>query len=186
MRKRFLAADEFLADCWELARRIHASGWRPTHMVGVWRGGAPVAVAVQEWLACRGVEADHCAVRTRSYHGIGDQATEVIVDGLDYLVGVLGAESRLLLLDDIHDTGKSLAAVVEALRRQCGASLPREIRRATVYYHPGHDAGPGRGVPPPDYHVHETDCWVVFPHELAGLTGEEIARYKPASQGSAA
>ena len=186
MNKRFLGADEFLADCWELARRIHASGWQPTHLVGVWRGGAPVAVAVHEWLACRGVEADHCAVRTRSYSGIADQSADVKVDGLDYLVGVLRAESRLLLLDDIHDTGKSLAAVVEALHRQCGDGFPREIRRATVYYHPGHDAGPDDGVTPPDYHVHETDCWVVFPHELAGLTGEEIARYKPASQGSAA
>lgn len=180
MKKRFLGADEFLADCWELARRIHASGWQPTHVVGVWRGGAPVAVAVQEWLACRGIDADHCAVRTRSYTGIGEQGASVAVDGLDYLVGVLRAGSRLLLVDDIHDSGRSLTAVIEALRQACGAEFPREIRRATVYHHRGHDTAPA----PPDYHVHETDCWLVFPHELAGLTAEEIARHKPAARGT--
>ena len=178
MNKRFLGAEEFLADCWELARRIHASGWQPTHLVGVWRGGAPVAVAVQEWLACHGVVADHCAVRTRSYTAIGQQSAQVVVDGLEYLSSVVRAESRLLLLDDIHDSGRSLAAVIEALRRRCGSDCPRDIRRATVYYHPAQCVAGA----PPDYHVHRTDCWLVFPHELAGLTPEEIARYKPAAQ----
>ena len=37
----------------------------------------------------------------------------------------------------------------------------------------------GRGTIVPDYYLHETDQWLVFPHELSGLSAEEIARAKP-------
>lgn len=175
MDKRYLGAAELLRDSWELARRIHASGWRPTHLAGLWRGGAPVAVAVQEWLAFHGVDTDHCAIRTRSYTGIGEQASTVCVDGLETLVAGLQPESRLLLVDDIYDSGRSLAAVIRALEERCGVAMPREVRTATVYYHPNHRAVQ-QG---PSYHVHETDCWLVFPHELMGLDPAEIAKHKP-------
>lgn len=175
MEKRYLSADELLRDSWELARQVFASGWRPTHLVGLWRGGASIAVAVQEWLAFHAVATDHCAIRTRSYTGIGEQAATVSVDGLEPLVATLQADSRLLLVDDIFDSGRSLAAVKESLRVACGQRLPQAIRTATVYYHPQHRAA-GAG---PDYHVHETDCWLVFPHELVGLKRDEIRAHKP-------
>ena len=31
----------------------------------------------------------------------------------------------------------------------------------------------------PDYYLHETDQWLVFPHELDGLSLEEILENKP-------
>jgi hypothetical protein len=31
----------------------------------------------------------------------------------------------------------------------------------------------------PDYYVLDTDKWLVFPHELIGLTREEILEHKP-------
>ena len=31
----------------------------------------------------------------------------------------------------------------------------------------------------PDFYIHETDKWLVFPHELHGLTLEEIKNNKP-------
>jgi hypothetical protein len=31
----------------------------------------------------------------------------------------------------------------------------------------------------PDYYVHETDKWLVFPHELDGLSEQEIRDHKP-------
>ena len=50
-----------------------------------------------------------------------------------------------------------------------------DLRVATVYFKPGNNRT-GRG---PDYFIHETDRWLVFPHELNGLTRDEIARHKP-------
>lgn len=175
MEKHYLDANGLLRDSWELARRVHVSGWHPTHLMGLWRGGAPVAMAVQEWLAFHGVVTDHYVARTQSYVGIGEQAARVAVDGLDPLVTALREDSRLLLVDDIFDSGRSLAAVMLALQERCGERMPREVRTATVYFHPGHQAV-AQG---PDYHVHETNCWLVFPHELVGLTPAELAIHKP-------
>ena len=44
--KRFISANGLLVDSIRLARQIHDAGFRPTHIVAVWRGGAPVGIAV--------------------------------------------------------------------------------------------------------------------------------------------
>ena len=62
--KTWLSADQLLADSYRLANLILDAGFHPTHLVGIWRGGAPVGIAVQELMAYRGVEADHIAIRT--------------------------------------------------------------------------------------------------------------------------
>ena len=54
-----------------------------------------------------------------------------------------------------------------------------EIRIATPYYKPGNNKTSRR----PDYYLHETEQWLVFPHELDGLTMEEIAANKPELSG---
>lgn len=72
--KRYLDANELLELSFSLANQIIESGFVPTHIVGVWRGGAPIGIAVQELLEARGIECDHIAVRTSSYTGIGEQA----------------------------------------------------------------------------------------------------------------
>ena len=46
-------------------------------MIAIWRGGAPVGVAVQELLAYRGIETDHIAIRTSSYEGIDGRSSEI-------------------------------------------------------------------------------------------------------------
>jgi hypothetical protein len=48
--------------------------------------------------------------------------------------------------------------------------MPQRVRIATPWYKPGNNQTNLR----PDYYLHETDAWIVFPHELAGLTFEEI------------
>ena len=55
------------------------------------------------------------------------------------------------------------------------ANAPREVRIATVYWKPARN----RTALKPDFFVHETDAWLVFPHEINGLTVDEIRRNKP-------
>ena len=62
MKKRFISADELLIDSFKLADQIFQSGFKPHFIVGVWRGGAPVGIAVQEYLDYRGLETDHIAI----------------------------------------------------------------------------------------------------------------------------
>ena len=65
--KVFINAEELLRDSFLLALRILESGFRPDYIVGIWRGGTPVGIAVQEYLDYAGVETDHIAIRTSYY-----------------------------------------------------------------------------------------------------------------------
>jgi hypoxanthine phosphoribosyltransferase len=175
MDKLFISANSLLRDSMELARLIVRSGFRPTFLVAMWRGGAPIGIAVQEVLEYHSIHADHIAIRTSSYIGIGEQAKTVRVHALDYLVSRLSAEDQLLLVDDVFDSGRSLEAVLAELKRRCRRNLPDQIRIATVYYKPARN----RSALVPDYYVQDTDRWLVFPHEIQGLTRQEILEHKP-------
>lgn len=175
MEKLFVSADELLRDSLELARRVVASGMRPTFLVAMWRGGTPIGIAVQEVLEYHSIHADHIAIRTSSYTGTGTQQKTVRVHATDYLVSRLSAQDELLIVDDVFDSGHSLDAVIEELRARCRRNLPDKIRIATVYYKPERR----RSMLVPDFYVHETSRWLVFPHEIQGLTREEILAHKP-------
>jgi hypoxanthine phosphoribosyltransferase len=175
MDKLFISADSLLRDSLELARIIVASGFRPTFLVAMWRGGTPIGIAVQEVLEYHSIHTDHIAIRTSSYKGIDQPEKTVRVHALDYLVSRLSAEDELLLVDDVFDSGRSLEAVIAELKRRCKRNLPEKIRIATVYY----KSSRNRSTLLPDYYIRDTDKWLVFPHEIDGLTREEILQNKP-------
>ena len=174
MDKQYISPQQLLADAFALAAAVFSSGFRPSCVVGVWRGGTPVAIAVHELLRVLGVATDHAAIRTSSYSGIGQRDQSIRVDGLAYLVDRLGRDDRLLLVDDVYDTGLSLQQVVIELERACGAQTP-EVRIATPWFKPGNNRS-GRN---PDYFLHQIADWLVFPHELEGLSREEMRAHKP-------
>jgi uncharacterized protein len=173
--KLFISADALLRDSFELGMRIVESGFKPSFVVGIWRGGTPIGIAVQEVLEYRGIHCDHVAIRTSSYAGIDQQKKEVRVHAIDYLVSRLNADDRLLLIDDVFDSGRSIDAIIAKLATRCRRNLPRDIRIATVYYKPTRN----RSRLKPDFYLYETDRWLVFPHELNGLTETEIRANKP-------
>ncbi|PXA84829.1 hypoxanthine phosphoribosyltransferase [Nostoc sp. 3335mG] len=173
--KTYLTADDLLADSWRLANLVLRSGFRPTHIVGIWRGGAPVGIAVQELLAYRGVESDHIAIRTSAYAGIDRKKGSIRVYSLSYLVKTLDAADRLLIVDDVFDTGRSIEAFIDALASRCRRNMPEEVKVATVYFKPRRNETDRR----PDFFVRETEDWLVFPHELTGLSTDEIRANKP-------
>jgi hypoxanthine phosphoribosyltransferase len=175
MDKHFITAESLLRDSFVLARQIFDSGFRPDFIVGVWRGGAPVGIAVQEFLEFKGVSSDHIAIRTSSYTGINQQDKQVRVHGLQYVIDNADSEHRLLIVDDVFDSGRSIRAILEELSIKCRRNLPETIRIACPWYKPTKNITSLT----PDYYVHETDQWLVFPHELNGLTTEEIQKGKP-------
>ncbi|MEP0392254.1 MAG: phosphoribosyltransferase family protein [Erythrobacter sp.] len=174
IKKTFLSADDLLEDSFALGDAIIESGFHPTHIVAIWRGGAPIGIAVQELLEYRGHPCDHIAVRTSSYTGIDQQHKEVRVLGLNYLIDNLDRDHSLLIIDDVFDSGRSIEALLRELSLKCRRNLPKTIKVATVYYKPSRN----QTDLTPDYFVHETDDWLVFPHELQGLTPQEINEHK--------
>lgn len=172
--KLYLSADQLLEDSFRLANIIFDSGFRPTHIVGLWRGGAPVGIAIQELLEYRGVETDHISIRTSSYSGI-DQCDPVVrVYGLSYLIDTLNPDDALLVVDDVFDSGRSIRAFLQELRTRCRNNMPSTVKVATVYYKPSRNVTDSL----PDYYVYETDEWLIFPHEINGLTATEIREHK--------
>ena len=65
--KLFISAQSLLEDSWRLSVKILKDGFHPNFIVGVWRGGTPVGIAVQEMLDFYGVHTDHISIRTSSY-----------------------------------------------------------------------------------------------------------------------
>ncbi len=176
MKKIYLTAQGLLEDAFRLAHQVLSSRFRPTFMIAVWRGGAPIGIAVQEFLAFHGINVDHIAVRTSSYSGIDNQTREIKIFGLNYLVKNMQYSDRLLIVDDVFDTGRSMEALINELRRRMRLNMPEDIRIAVPYYKPSRN----QTDRVPDYVVRETADWIKFPHSLEGLSAEEIRRQRPA------
>ena len=173
--KVFIEADELLLDSYRLAAQVIQANFKPSFMIAIWRGGAPIGIAVQEFLQYRGIESDHIAIRTSSYHGIDDQASQVQVHGLNYLAKNVIYEDRLLIVDDVWDTGLTIEAVIKELSRRARLNTPKEIRIAVPYFKPERN----KTNLTPDFYVHEVDRWLKFPHSLEGLTIEEVQSHRP-------
>jgi hypoxanthine phosphoribosyltransferase len=174
MEKTVLSAQDLLEDSFRLGVKILESGFEPTMIIAIWRGGTPVGVAVQEILSYCGVESDHIAIRTSSYAGV-DKRTEVSVHGLNYIIKKVCHDDRLLIVDDVFDTGNTFAAVIGELGRRARGNTPTDIRMAVPWYKPSRN----ETDLVPDYYLHETSEWLVFPHELDALTPEETKVSRP-------
>src|SRR6056300_911583 len=175
MDKLFIQAEDLLRDSFKLAWQVYESGYRPNYIIGVWRGGAPIGIAVQEFLEVLGVSSDHIAIRTSHYSGIDKHNSNVTVYGLNYVIRQLESEDSLLIVDDVHDTGLSIQQIINDLKAACKKNTP-EIKVATPYFKPRKNKTNRK----PDFYLHKTDEWLVFPHELDGLTIDEIKENKPA------
>jgi len=174
MEKKFITAQELLEDSFRLAAKVYEDGFRPQFIVGIWRGGAPIGIAVQEYLDFKKVETDHISVRTSSYYGINQQSKEIKVHGLHYIIENANADDGLLIVDDVFDSGRSINALIKQLNKLSRKNMPKDVRVACPWYKPNNN----KVDRVPDYFVHESDEWLVFPHELSGLTEEELVNGK--------
>ena len=168
--KVYVSANDYLRDSFRLARMVLDSGWLPDDLIALWRGGAPVGVSLHEFLYYHGLRPRHRVLKCQSYTGIQTREHTVAFEDADGLLRSLQAGSRVLVVDDVFDTGGTARAVLERLR-PCGV----EVRLATVYWKPNANQTELK----PDYYVRETDQWIVFPHELDGLTPEEVKQKDP-------
>ena len=127
------------------AGKISGSGFKPDVIVGVTRGGWIPARILADLLGIHAL----ATVRVEFYLGVAEKRSEpVLTQGVSADV----TEKKVLLVDDVADTGKSLQLAREHLQDQSVA----EVRVATVYRKP-------LSVVTPDFYEKETGSWVVFP-----------------------
>jgi len=170
MNKTYISAQELLLDSFKLGVKIHNSGFNPDFIVAIWRGGTPIGIAVQEILSYLGNETDHIAIRTSSYTGIGTRLRKVRIHGLSYLIDNINSEDKLLIVDDVFDSGKTIEAIFSLFKARSRLNMPSDIRVAMPWFKPNKNDTDRV----PEYYLHETDDWLVFPHSLEGLTEDEV------------
>lgn len=181
MEKLFLDEETLILDSFRLGVQIYASGFRPSFIVGLWRGGSTVGIYVQECLQTLGVHANHIALRT-SYRGqphyqqmVADRGAGIRVHGTQYLLETLNHEDSLLIVDDVFSSGHSIEAVIERLQTHLKRNMPAQVKIATLWERPAFNATSLK----PDFVLHQTEDWLVFPYELSGLNRAELTEYKP-------
>lgn len=174
MDKTVLSAQDLLEDSIELGIKIVESGFEPTLIIAIWRGGTPVGMALQETLTYCGIQSDHIAIRTSSYVGVGERG-KVSVHGLNYIIKKIRHDDRVLIVDDVFDTGNTIVAVIEELTQRARGNTPEDIRVAVPWFKPSRNETDVI----PDYYLRETAEWLVFPHELDSLTPEELIKSRP-------
>lgn len=131
----------------ELSRKIEGSGFRPDSIVGVARGGWVVARLLSDLL---GVD-ELLSIRVSFYTGVGRREAKPRI--ASPIAGEIKGK-RILVADDVADTGESLLLVVDHLSA-LGAS---EIRVATLHVKPWSKVKP-------DYFVEGTATWILYPWE---------------------
>ncbi|UPW19744.1 hypoxanthine phosphoribosyltransferase [Agarivorans sp. TSD2052] len=179
LEKRYLDEDTLIQDSFRLAVHIFESGFRPTFIVGLWRGGSAVGIYVQECLQTLGVKTDHISVRTSyqgqaNYQQILEAPESIRVHGIQYLLENLNVDDSLLIVDDVFSSGHNVAAVINRLKAKLKLNMPRQVKIATLWERPKFN----QTSLTPDFCLHQTEQWLVFPYELTGLSVEEIKQHK--------
>jgi uncharacterized protein len=130
----------------ELATRIHESGFRPEIVVAIARGGLLVGGALAHALGVKSCG----SINVELYTGVDETLPEPLVLP-PHLDGDSLAGRRVLLADDVSQSGLTLRLAVEILTR-----MGADVRTACFYTKP-------RTVFVPDWSWRDTDRWIVFP-----------------------
>lgn len=173
--KIFIEPNQERMDCWNMGYEIcHSTDIPYDLVIGITRGGAPIAFYIQEFLLKYWkVSIGFATLRTRSYDCIGS-AGRVEIGSLEEVRDELGKGTRILLVDDIFDRGKTIEATIAALN----SNFPQveQITIATLYYKPENCTVDLK----PDFYIREYkgNEWVVFPHSITDLdTREEMESF---------
>ncbi|TFH05736.1 MAG: phosphoribosyltransferase [Spirochaetales bacterium] len=183
MSKEFLSAQVVRDNALKLAHRIHEEGYVPDVIYVSLRGGAYLGNAISEYfkIVRRNTRpVFYAAAVARSYTDV-HRHDRVMVDGWTYSPEYLRTGDRVLLVDDIFDSGHTINHLVEIIVEK---GIPREDIKVAVHDYKIRTFADEKLPIQPDYwcrkHVIDNkndDNWIHYlSHELVGLTAEEIAR----------
>lgn len=143
--------------CKELAQKV--APFKPDWLIGISRGGLVPVRLLSDYLDNHNVS----IMRIEFYKSIGETKDfPTITQPLQ--VDVKG--KRVLIVDDVADTGRSLAVAKEHIKR-AGAS---EVKIAVLHYKPN-------SILKPDFYIATTKAWIIYPWEK-NETKRELAKTK--------
>ncbi len=183
IHKDFLSYKVVRNNAIKLVHSIEESGFRPDVIYILLRGGAYMGNVFSEYYKViqQGEKpVFYAAVVARSYSDVRQQS-KVQIDGWTYSPDLLRRGDKILLVDDIFDTGVTLNYLTEEIMSH---GIPREDIKIAVH---DYKVTPFKGEPlpiQPDFYCRkhriesqQDEEWIHYvSHELIGLTKEEIFR----------
>jgi len=181
MEKDFLPYDTVRNNAIRLAYTIYRDAFIPDVIYVLLRGGAYIGNVISEYFKAVRKNTDrpifYAAVVARSYTGIRNQQ-EVMVDGWTYHPDYLRNGDRVLLVDDIFDTGRTINHLSEIIMAK---GIPRKDLRVAVHDYKVSTYLKAQMPIQPDYYCRKhiiadprSDKWIHYmSHELIGLTPAE-------------
>jgi uncharacterized protein len=181
MIKEFLSYDTVRNDALKLAHRIYHDDFVPDIIYTSLRGGAYMANVISEYfkLALKNKKPVlYAAVVARSYSDVR-QHDQVRIDGWTYSPEHLRMGDKILLIDDIFDTGRTLNYLVEVLLEK---GIPRDDIKVVVHDYKYFTYHTEQQPIQPDYWCRkfeitkpEEDRWIHYmSHELVGLSTKDL------------
>jgi len=173
-QKHYITPEDLRKGSYQLAMMALRDSFHPDMMIALWRGGAPIGCHVHEAYKFHNVDVDHIAIRTSRFEGIDKEASKISVHNLGYLADNIHNGYKILVVDDVWDKGLTIIAFFDKIKEVCAEKgvdyTTLDIRVAVLYYKPSRNLV---GLTP-TYFVHTSDKWLVFPHELEGMSVTEV------------
>lgn len=149
----------------QLSKKVKESPFSPDVVVGILRGGAVVSRIVSDYLGI-----DLYSMKVTLYENIEERGKVEITQGLN--VDITG--KKILIVDDIVDTGKTFSAVENYIQEKASAQL----KGAVIHIKPWTNYVPR-------FWIEQTKKWVVYPwefHEFLRLAKEKLQSGKTSSK----
>ncbi len=141
-----------------LAELVHGDGYRPDMVLAIARGGLVAAGALAYALGVKNTY----TMNVEFYTGVDERLdVPMILPPVPDLVDL--GEARVLIADDVADTGQTLALVKEF----CAGKVA-EVRAAVLYEKP-------RSIVRCEYVWRRTDRWIDFPWSAEPPVGVPLA-----------
>lgn len=153
----YITPQTMFEDSFALADDIWKSGFKPDVIVPIWRGGAIPGLCIDEYFSSKGINLLDYVIKVKSYNSVNKRENCILffTETLSSIV----EQQRILLVDDIFDTGWTMKLVIEQLQKR----NPLEVKTAAIWHKPDKNEVGFQ----PDYVRKSTEAntWVVFPHE---------------------
>ncbi len=181
MIKDFITYNTVRDNALKLANQIHSDGFIPDVIYVLLRGGAYLGNIFSEYFKLvKGSERPvfYAAVVARSYTNINEQSA-VMIDGWTYNPEYLRNGDKVLLVDDIYDSGRTINHLGEVIINH---GIPRKDLKIAVHDYKDIRYKNDKLPLKPDYtcrtHIilkPEDDVWIHYmSHELIGLSEDEL------------
>jgi len=184
MKKEFLPYETVRNNALKMAHRIYRDGFIPDVIYVSLRGGVYLGNVISEYFKIvqrRARPVYYAAVVARSYTGVAE-AAEVKVEGWTYMPEHLRTGDKVLLVDDIFDSGKTINHLAKIIMER---GIPRQNLKVVVHdYKYFHDKAEQLPVQPDywsrrhDLSLKDEDMWIHYSsHELIGLSRQELEEH---------